>query len=106
MKVDPREPQGPVAAMGRERAREHLRAKRSFVWNATSTTRKRRDRVVDLARDYGARVHIVVVEAPWERLLKQNAGRADKVPEVVLEKLLAKWEFPELTQAHERTWVY
>lgn len=106
MKVDPREPQGPVAAMGRERAREHLRAKRSFVWNATSTTRKRRDRVVDLARDYGARVHIVVVEAPWERLLKQNAGRADKVPEVVLEKLLVKWEFPELTQAHERTWVY
>lgn len=106
MKVDPREPQGPVAAMGRERAREHLRAKRSFVWNATSTTRKRRDRVVDLARDYGARVHIVVVEAPWERLLKQNAGRPDKVPQVVLEKLLAKWEFPELTQAHERTWVY
>jgi putative nucleotidyltransferase with HDIG domain len=106
MKVDPREPQGPVAALGRERAREHLRAKRSFVWNATNITRKRRNRVVDLARDYGARVHIVVVEAPWERLLRQNASRPDKVPVVVLEKLLSKWEFPEQNQAHQRTWVW
>ncbi len=105
MGVDPREPQGPVAAEGRERLRVHLRAQRGVIWNATNITRKRRDRVVDLARDYGARVHIVVVEAPWERLRKQNADRAHPVPEAVLDKLLSKWEFPELTQAHERTWV-
>lgn len=98
--VDPRDPQGPVAAVARDRAREHLRACRPFVWNATNVTRQHRDRVVDLAVDYGAHVRIVHVEAPWEVLLDRNRRREATVPEGVIAALLRRWELPEPHEAH------
>jgi predicted kinase len=99
--IDPREPQGPVAAAGRERAREHLRKGRTFVWNATNLTRQHRQRIVDLAADYRYRVTLVQVEAPSDRLWAQNRRRDDAVPEVVIDKLLRKWQFAEPVEAHE-----
>jgi hypothetical protein len=54
--VDPAEPQGEVVAHARELAREHLRAGRSFVWNATNLSKQLRTSVANLFFDYGARV--------------------------------------------------
>jgi putative nucleotidyltransferase with HDIG domain len=104
--VEPTEPQGPVAAEGRERARQHLRASRSFVWNATNVSRQHRDRVVDLALDYGARVRIVYVEAPRKRLYAQNRSRDAVVPDVVIDRLQRRWEVPTLAEAHQVDWVW
>ena len=104
--VGPTEPQGPVAAEGRERARQHLRASRSFVWNATNVSRKHRDRVVDLTLDYGARVRIVYVEAPRKRLYAQNRSRDAVVPDVVIDRLQRRWEVPTLAEAHQVDWVW
>ena len=103
--VDPRDNQGPVAAAARERARVHLRAGRSFVWNATNVSRQHRDRVIRLATDYRARTHLVHVEAPAERLYAQNADRADAVPTKVIDALLRRWQPPSPAEAHALTWV-
>ena len=45
-------------------AREFLRAKKSFVWNATNLSRHVRTECVRLFHEHGARVRIVYVEAP------------------------------------------
>jgi len=99
--VDPREPQGPVAAAAREQARVHLRKGQDFVWNATNVTRQHRQRIVDLAVDYRFRVVLVQVEAPLRRLVEQNRRRPDRVPDGVITALIRKWQFAEPTEAHE-----
>ncbi|MCA9637381.1 MAG: AAA family ATPase [Myxococcales bacterium] len=92
--------QGAVLSLARERAREHLRAGRSFAWNATNLTREIRGRLVDLFAGYGARVRIVYLEVPHRTLLRQNRGRAAAVPEAVIERMTRLWEIPDATEAH------
>ncbi|HEX8351941.1 MAG TPA: AAA family ATPase [Pyrinomonadaceae bacterium] len=105
MGISPTENQGPVVSRAREAAREHLRKKRNFVWNATNVSRQIRELSVNLFAAYNARVRIVYVEAPEERLYAQNRERADPVPAEVIRKLTARWEVPDLTEAHRVEWV-
>jgi predicted kinase len=93
-------PQGAVVMEARERARVHLRAGESFVWNATNLSRKARAQVIDLAAAYQARVGIVAVEAPAKELWSRNRCRDNGVPEEALRRMLDRWEMPDLTEAH------
>jgi predicted kinase len=99
--VSPEDEQGTVVARAREEAREHLRAGRSFVWNATNVSRRIRAQCTRIFADYGARIRIVYVEVPEPMLRAQNRGRRAPVPERVLDSLLDKWEVPDLTEAHD-----
>jgi predicted kinase len=100
LKVDPRGDQRPVAAAAYELAREHLRARRDFLWNATNISRQQRDMCAGLAAAYNARVEIVALEAGPDLLRARNASRAERVSPQVVERLLNKWEAPDLTEAH------
>jgi len=99
--VSTEERQGGVVERARSIAREHLRAGRSFAWSATSLSRQVRDACIGLFARYDARIRIVYVEAPEERLRRQNRERPRPVPERVLEGLLDRWEVPDITEAHE-----
>lgn len=101
MGVSARAPQGAVIEAGRALAREHLRAGRDFVWNATNITRQVRDKCLSLFHEYGARVTVIYLECPRRRLLGQNRRRDAAVPDAVLERLLRRWEIPHVTEAHE-----
>jgi predicted kinase len=101
----PSDPQGEVLNRAREMAREHLRNDQNFVWNATSLTRQVRGECVRLFHQHGARVRIVYVEVPPERLFAQNRQRRRKVPEKVIERLLDRWEVPDRTEAHQVEYV-
>jgi predicted kinase len=103
--VDPEDDQGAVVQAAREEAREHLRAGRSFVWNATNLSRKIRSLSLRLFADYDARIKIVYVEVDEETLRAQNRARKAQVPEHVLESLLSKWDVPDLTEAHDVEYV-
>jgi len=103
--VDPGDAQGPVVAHARELAREHLRAGRRFVWNATNLSRQLRTSVVNLFLDYDARVRIVYVEVPERELRAQNRTRAAAVPGPVIERLFERWEVPAPGEAHEVSYV-
>ena len=105
MKVEPTANQGPVVAKAREIAREYLRRKKSFVWNATNISRQIRELSINLFAAYNARVRIVYVEAPEDRLYAQNREREDAVPAEVIRKLTARWEVPDLTEAHQVDWI-
>jgi predicted kinase len=105
LSISPTDPQGAVVAVARERARANLRVGRSFVWNGTNVSRDLRARVVRLLADYNARVRIVYVEVSEPRLLHQNRQRRDPIPEQIIEKLLGRWQVPDLSEAHQVEWV-
>jgi putative nucleotidyltransferase with HDIG domain len=105
MKIAPTDNQGPVVSRAREAARERLRKRRPFVWNATNISRQMRELSINLFAAYNARVRVVYVEATEARLFAQNRERADSVPAEVIRKLTARWEVPDLTEAHRIRWV-
>ena len=105
MGVGPAGNQGQVVAAARERARVYLRRQQGFIWNATNVTRSLRRQLIGLFTDYGARVRIVYLEAPWPELARRNRARARPVPEAVLERLAGKLEVPDMTEAQQVEWI-
>lgn len=105
MDVAPTDDQGRVLQAAFEAARGHLRAKRDFVWNATSVTRQTREKIIGLARAYDAYVAIHVLERPLDVVLRQNQARTARVPPRVIENLSRKFEPPSVLEAHEVAWV-
>ena len=103
--VDPAGDQRQVVAAAYDEARAHLRAGRRFVWNATNVSRQLRERCIGLAADYRARVTLVSLEAPPEVIRARNRARANPVPESVVHRLIARWETPDPTEAHQVEWI-
>jgi predicted kinase len=103
--VAPDADQAPVIAAARERARELLRRREPFVWNATNVSRQLRARPIGLCADYGARVEIVSVEAAPDALRARNRARDHSVPDAVIDRLVSRWETPDPTEAHQVTWL-
>jgi len=103
--IAPEDAQGAVVQTARERARVWLRQGTSFVWNATNITRAVRGQVLDLCAGYGARLHIVYLDAPRDLLLARNCARSHPVPETVIQRLIGKLEAPDLSEAHQVTWI-
>lgn len=98
--VEPTENQGEVVQLARERCREYLRARTSFAFNATNILRQTRGRWIDLFADYNARIEVVYLEPPFDRLIQQNKNRGNPVPEQVVRKLTAKCEPPTWLEGH------
>jgi putative nucleotidyltransferase with HDIG domain len=98
--VSPKDDQGMVVSAAKERARELLRRRQPFIWNATNLTRRLRDPLVDLFLGYGARVQIVVVDAPLSRVIERNRQRPSPVPEAIIRRLASRAEPPDVTEAH------
>jgi predicted kinase len=103
--VAPSDGQGKVIAAARERAREHLRAKKSFVWNATNLSRRIRAGLIDLFADYNARVRIVYLEGPPAEQQRRNAARRNPVPDSAIGRMLNSWEPPKINEAHQVDWI-
>lgn len=92
--------QGAVLSEARERARVLLRGHQPFVWNATNLSRDLRRQPIDLFASYGARIEVVYVEVSASELRIQNRAREHVVPEKAIERMLERWEVPDLTEAH------
>jgi predicted kinase len=105
LEISPEESQGRIVAEARERAREFLRQKKSFIWNATNISRRIRRQCIDLFAAYNARIRIVYIDVPEENLLRQNSERERPVPAQVINRLLERWEVPDLTEAHRVDWI-
>ncbi len=101
LNVDPGDNQGVVAQKAKDRCREHLRAKRDFVFNATNTMSLTRARWLKLFEQYDARIRIVYLEPAWTLLLKQNRDRKCQVPEEVVQRLADKLQPPTSLECHE-----
>lgn len=99
MGVRPDEPSGPVAAAARERAKELLRSRVPFVWNATNLVLENRQKVCAMCADYGARVNLIYREAPYDELLRRNTIRARSVPVDVIDRMIRRMDMVECMEA-------
>ena len=105
LKIDPTDPQGEVIAVAQEKAKEYLRKKQPFVWNATNLTAQMRSKQIDLFERYDARVRTVFLETEWEENLARNSSRLNPVPTVEIEKMLSKLETPEVKECQAVEWL-
>lgn len=105
MDVAPTDKQGSVVQAAKESARQYLRAKKDFAWDATNLTQVTREHLISLFMSYDARVRVVYVEVPLETLRVQNSDREHVVPWGVIQKMMARVELPIRTEAHEVLYV-
>jgi predicted kinase len=103
--VDPAGDQGHIVQAAREAARAHLREGHSFAWNATNLSEDHRGQVIELARAYRARVHLVYCEAGPDELARRNQARRDPVPAAAMRRMLERWSVPRPDEAHRVTYV-
>ncbi|MFD1142689.1 AAA family ATPase [Larkinella insperata] len=103
LRIDPadREGTGYVVQLAKEKAKSLLRQRTSFVWNATTLTRQIRQQLMELFAAYKARVRLVYLEVPYPRLRQQNRNRLHVVPDVAMDRMIARLEVPASWEAHE-----
>lgn len=106
LKISPTAGQGKVLEVARERAREFLRRRESFIWNATNISCQVRQKPLALFHDYGARVRIVYLDVNPRTLEKQNLEREHAVPTKAIESMLEKWEVPSPLEAHRVEYLF
>lgn len=100
LKVSPTDNQSKVLEIARERARELLRKKQPFVWNATNLSPMVRNKQIKLFTKYHASTRIVYLETKWSEQLRRNEGRPDSVPEASICHMMEELVLPEAKEAH------
>ena len=102
IKISPTENQSKVVEIARERAKELLRKKLPFVWNATNLSPMVRMKQIALFTQYHAATRIVYLETDWNEQLRRNAGRRNAVPEQAICRMMEELVLPE---SKEASWV-
>lgn len=105
LQPDDKSANGWVAQQAKEQARIYLRAKRSFVWNATNVTLQMRSQLIELMTTYKAKVKIVYIEKPYKIWREQNGRRDEAVPQNIMNRLLRKLEVPCPSEAHTVAYI-
>ena len=88
-----------------DKAKELLRAKAPFVWNATHLSQSMRSKSLDLLFAYGAEVELVYLEHSRGELLHRNTRRDTSLSNKALLGMLHKWELPVPTEAHRTVYL-
>lgn len=104
-KLAPTGNQTPVIELARERAKELLRRKCPFVWNATNVSPMIRSKQLQLFAQYGAACRIVYLETELAEQLRRNEQRDSAVPEQAIGHMLQELVLPEAKEAHRVQWV-
>ncbi len=97
--------QAEVILSAMERAKEHLRKQRPFVWNATDLTKETRRKLISLFERYRAKTRIVYLETERETRKARNVGRKEAVPEDAVAGMLEKTVLPTPDEAHTVDWI-
>lgn len=92
--ISPKSNSGKVVQIAVKRARELLRKKEPFIWNATNLIAHNREKLCSLFSAYGARVRLMYLEVPYEEMLRRNKKRERSLPEPVLERMIDRMEMP------------
>ncbi|MCL2466832.1 MAG: AAA family ATPase [Micrococcales bacterium] len=92
---------GAAAHLVTDRARELLRAREPFVWNATHLSSRVRARTLDLLYAYDAHVEVVYLESPEPVIKRRNTNRDTTLSNTALDQMLRRWEVPVPAEAHQ-----
>jgi len=104
-KISPTDNQSKVVEIARERARELLRKKQPFVWNATNISPMVRGKQIKLFTQYHASTRIVYLETDWGEQLRRNHNRTDAVPEQAICHMMEELIPSEAKEATCVQWI-
>ena len=104
-KISPSDNQGRVVQLAIQEAKQFLRSKTPFVWNATNLSPMIRSRLTGLVTGYGGRVRMVYLETDWEEQLRRNRQREDAVSEKAIVHMLKTIAPPQAFEAHQVDWL-
>ena len=96
---------GQIIQRSKDMLKSALRTKAKVVWDATNLRTDFRSIVCGLGRDYSALVSLIVFLPPQSHIYSSNKKRKHRVPDDVLEKQLANYQFPLLSESHQYTVV-
>lgn len=96
---------GKAVHMVTDRAKELLRNKEPFIWNATHLSAQMRKKTLDLVLGYNAQVNLVYLEAPENEIKKRNSARDSTLPNSKIDEMLFKWEIPTKMEAHNVIYI-
>lgn len=96
---------GKAVHMVTDRAKELLRSKQPFIWNATHLSTQMRNKTLDLLFNYDANVHLVYLETSEKEIKKRNSIRDSTLPNSKIDEMLFKWEVPLKTEAQNVSYV-
>lgn len=105
IKTSPTDNQSKIVEIARERARELLRKKQSFVWNATNLSPMVRGKQIKLFTQYHASVRIVYLETEWTEQLRRNSERAETVPEQAICHMMEELVLAQAKEAQRVEWI-
>lgn len=88
LNISPTKDFGQVGAIAFSKAKEFLRRKEGFVWNATSLRRENRQKLIRLCNSYGAKVRFIYLEVPYKELISRNKSRKRYVPVEAINKMI------------------
>jgi predicted kinase len=97
--------EGRIIQKAKNKAKELLRNKQSFVWNATNLSSTIRKPLIDLFHQYKANVRIVYIEPEYKELLKQNNNREYPIPVTAINELIKKIDMPTLSEVEEIIYI-
>lgn len=76
--------------------------KKHVIFDATSVSRKNRKDLIKHAKWLGYQIEAHVFRTPIDVCKARNAARARVVPDVVIDKMFAGWQEPELSEGIDR----
>jgi putative nucleotidyltransferase with HDIG domain len=100
MGISPTDEQGTIVQAGKDLAKGYLKTATPFVWNATNIVKPIRSGLIRLFASYNARIRVVYLEVPIERVLQQNRDRSRFVPTAVIHRFRDRLEIPNITECH------
>ncbi|WP_310414742.1 AAA family ATPase [Chamaesiphon sp. OTE_8_metabat_110] len=101
MGILPTDEQGAIVNAGKALAKGYLQSETPFIWNATNIVKPIRSGLIRIFAGYGARIRIVYLEVPIDRVLQQNRDRKAQVPTAVIHRFRDRLELPDLTECHQ-----
>ncbi|MCL1126519.1 AAA family ATPase [Shewanella surugensis] len=91
---------GQVLQLAKSRLKNALADKRDVVWDATNIRSDHRNVICDFGRDYGALITLVVFHLKESTLRAGNQQRSHAIPNEVITRQIAQWQWPSMTEAH------
>lgn len=83
-----------------DQAKELLRKKEPFIFNATHIVKDLRDKTLDLLYAYNANVSIVYLEADYSTIMSRNDKRDTSLSNSHIEKMMTRWDVPKPIESH------
>jgi predicted kinase len=91
--------------LAKEQAKQYLRKRTDFCFNATNLTRNTRAKWIDIFAQYGARIKIVYIEPSMPVIKQQNQNREHIVPSLAIDHMFDILEVPLPTECHEIKYI-